>query len=986
MLRTLGGLGIVGSDFQRPKPLLLLAYLALEGAQERRVLRDLFWPGDENAAAHLRVTLGRLRQGLPDAVHVEGTRLRAAAPCDAQALLDAHDHARYDEVVRLHTGAFLAGVDLPDLGEELSEWLYGTRDILAARVRDAHLHLAEAQARHGEFRAAARQAETAYLLPGAPEPEPEDLRRLHALLLAGDSVHAPDVRREAAAYDLTLPVTPDDARALFTPTPPREPVTGPARVTPAPLPAATYFVGRERELDLLAERVQDLTCRCFTLTGLGGTGKTRLAIEAAHHAQAAHLFPDGVHFIELADLTSAAAVTARLVQTLTGTAEHAHPSAALHAQLQDARVLLVLDNAEHLPDLPPVIADLLRHTAHVRTLITSREPLGLHEEWVLPLSGLNVTPAHPHGTHLELPAAAQLFLSRARRANAAFTLPPDEWPAVLDLCDLTGGLPLAIELAASWARVLTPTEILAELQRSTDLLDDPASVTSHHRSMRAVFDQTWARLTDRERAVLTRLSVTEGGFSREAAARIARATLPDLVRLTDRTLLHLRHPGRYDFHPLIRQYVRLNAAEDVLNSARDEHRSYYLQVLRTHAGALSGARQREVLRQLEDEHANLHLAWLRACEARAFAEVRGAARELRNYFMCNGKLTEGIAWFEDARSRFHGAVEQATVFIYEAGLRMRRGALEDVRQRLDAALTVLREVTPEDEWTPYVGQLTRAMLLKRQNHLEAAAELFSALLPAAEAFEQLSDVALIHDYLAAIHRKRRDFPRAQDHALRAAEAFKALDNPDKISSSISNYALLLQDDGKYPEARAGFLEALSYADRHSNPSIKPQILNNLAYLSLCMKNAAEALKFCDEAIRLSDAIEDKTIIYYIMDTYARAKLLDGDIGNASKIFELNLKTAKKVDSVGLLLDCLTGLAEVELFRGNTAGAAEMLRAVVAHPGCSNNIRTAVSALVSSWALPVELNASAEGPSPLLMERLLSGALQERRLGLNPSLT
>lgn len=212
MLRTLGGLVLEGRDFRRVKPLLLLSYLALEGPTPRRYLAELFWPGASDNLNSLSVALSQLRRCDPTLIDADEVRVAAQVSCDAVALLDAVQRGQLAEAMALYRGAFLEGVDLA-LGEELEEWLYGTRERLAEALRLALLRQAEAHAAVGDFAAAAELAERAYRLPGAAEPEPEALVRFHALLVAGKSPLAAEVRREAEAYELTLKLMPEEAQS-----------------------------------------------------------------------------------------------------------------------------------------------------------------------------------------------------------------------------------------------------------------------------------------------------------------------------------------------------------------------------------------------------------------------------------------------------------------------------------------------------------------------------------------------------------------------------------------------------------------------------------------------------------------------------------------------------------------------------------------------------------------------------------------------------
>ena len=212
LLRTLGALELHDSDFSRPKPLLLLAYLALEGPQPRRFLAELFWPGVESRMKNLAVALSRLRRGVPGAIDADRRRVWTRVSTDAERLLAALERGDVAAAMDLYEHPFLEGVEVSAIGTELEEWVFGTRELLAGRLRRASLAGSEEAARQGDFGTARAHAEAAHGLRGAGELAPEDLLRLYTLLRASGSTAADEVGAEAAAFDLDLATTEREAR------------------------------------------------------------------------------------------------------------------------------------------------------------------------------------------------------------------------------------------------------------------------------------------------------------------------------------------------------------------------------------------------------------------------------------------------------------------------------------------------------------------------------------------------------------------------------------------------------------------------------------------------------------------------------------------------------------------------------------------------------------------------------------------------------
>jgi predicted ATPase len=290
-------------------------------------------------------------------------------------------------------------------------------------------------------------------------------------------------------------------------------------------------------------------------------GKTRLAVETAR-ALEGH-FADGAHFIPLAPpnsademmLTAARGINLRL---RSGSAPHQQ----LFHYLYNKQILLVLDNCEHLLNPAEAIADgwtnllaqLLEEAPAVKILATSRVSLNLSAEWVRLLEGVSFPTSLEQG-NLERYDAIKLFLDRVRRVRRDFNL-VDHQGCVLEICRLVYGMPLALELAATWLKALSCQEVAAEIRESIDFLaTGHRDIDERHRSIRAVFDYSWRLLTEEEQRVMRRLAVFRGGFGRAAAEQVAGASLQSLSSLIDKSFLYQNSTGLYEIHDLLRRYA-----------------------------------------------------------------------------------------------------------------------------------------------------------------------------------------------------------------------------------------------------------------------------------------------------------------------------------------------------------------------------------------------------------------------------------------------
>lgn len=418
-------------------------------------------------------------------------------------------------------------------------------------------------------------------------------------------------------------------------------------VTNAFLVQPTPFVGRSTELAELSARLSSTECRLLTLTGLGGSGKTRLAIEAARTA--APNFQHGVVFAALQQLAKADLLVPTIAQaiglTFYGKDE---PETQLFNYLREKSLLLLLDNFEHLLDGAALISTMLGQAPGVKLLVTSREALNLREEWLYPLGGMTIPPSI-YTDSLEGYEAVQLFLYHARRIQPGFELAKEN-ESVIQISKLTAGIPLAIELAASWLHGLSASQIVAEMQRSLDIFSTKTrNIEERHRSMRAVFDHSWTLMSENERLVFAAMSVFRGSFDRSAAEQIAGASLGVLAALAEKSLIQTGASNRFSIHELLRQYgMEKLEAYGQKEAIYALHSQYYAQFMRQNEAGLKQAQQREVIRAIENDLENIRQAWEWATENHQVSLLHDMLESLYLFGFLRSRYRETIAMFEQA--------------------------------------------------------------------------------------------------------------------------------------------------------------------------------------------------------------------------------------------------------------------------------------------------------------------------------------------------
>jgi predicted ATPase/DNA-binding CsgD family transcriptional regulator len=419
---------------------------------------------------------------------------------------------------------------------------------------------------------------------------------------------------------------------------------------------ATPFVGRQAELDQLRALLADPAARLVTVLGPGGIGKTRLALELlATRAREDH---ERV-FLPLAALDGPDEFLPALAEALgLRLALDSDLRRALGEHLADRRMLLVLDNFEHLLEAAPEVGDLLAKATGIQVLVTSREKLGLRGEVLVHLHGLPQPGADlpPEVGEFD---AVRLFLQQAGRVRPGFALTAEDSPAIARICRLVDGAPLALLLAASWIESFSPQEIAERIERDVDFLaQELRDLPPRHRSLRAVFDSSFARLAERERAIFARLSVFRGGFNEEAALAVTGADLPLLLALVRKSLLWRRPDnGRYELHELLRQYAAGKLSPAETDALRHTHAEYFTGFLAAREMQIKSPDQIAALDAIQADWENVCTAGAWVVGRRDFEAVRRCIRSL--YAFC------------DMRSRYY---DGARIFhLANAGLAPRPG-------------------------------------------------------------------------------------------------------------------------------------------------------------------------------------------------------------------------------------------------------------------------------------------------------------------------
>lgn len=919
-LRTLGGLGLVGSSFTQPKPLLLLAYLALEGPQPRAFLAELFWPHGAGRKS-LSMALTRLHAVRPDLALADAQRVRTAVDSDAGELLGALDRRDFAAAGGLYGGGFLEGAALGDLGVELSEWVYSTREYLAGRVQYGLLGLAEGAAAAGDFGGAGRLAERAYRLPGSGGSELAALRRIYALLCAAQSPLAPSVRGEAAEYGEALSLTTAAARDGF------RPGVRPESAAPALPVRGTSFVGRDEELTELGLLLTKPRASLVTLLGPAGVGKTRLALQVAHEQRRLGAF-EGVYFAPLEALADARLLVPTLLGHLGASPRGGgDPLAGLADVLAERRVLLVLDNFEHLAAGRGVLADLLGRCPRLKLLVTTRERLRLEEEHVFALGGLPCGNADTENP--EAGDAVQLFRDRAQQVAPRFDLPAS-LPDVLKICDLLGGSPLGLELAAGWANLLSPAEIAGEIGRDLEFLSTTThNVPERHHSLRAAFEASWRLLNAREQDVLAKVSVFRGGFRREAAGVVAGATIPLLGSLVDKSLLRVMPDGRFDRHPLLYQFTgeKLAADEVAQKQAQRRHAGIYLALAEAAEPNLRGVEQVPWLGRLGEELDNVRAAF-GYLEGDAEAALRlGAALGL--FWRTRGLYAEGLGYLTAALGRT-GYTGRRTRTAARALLRageLAFGLSEHERawDLLEEGLRVAEAL--DDRSLTAQAQMNLGIICERnRGRPDEAKARYEAALAHAEAVDSPTKADLLR-LLGGLCMEAADYRGARARYETSADLAAAFGDLHGRAKSLVNLATVLTYLGELNAAHALNEQGLALFRAVGDPHGEGVTLLNLGVDAAQRGDDEGSAEHYRASLEVFRRLGDRRMVSHLLNNLAsslekRLEPTPGELCEARELLEQSLSVQRTVGDVSLTAHALLLSGHVLTSQGATSAAGE----------------------------------------------------------------
>lgn len=732
----------------------------------------------------------------------------------------------------------------------------------------------------------------------------------------------------------------------------------------------TRFVGRETELSETRQILQSAGCRLLTLVGIGGSGKTRLAIQLAREQQRA--FAHGAWFVNLQPIQASPEVATAIVAAIADAmgivlSGHDTPQNQLLQYLGDKEVLLLLDNFEHVLDGAGLLGEIMQQAPAIQLLVTSRAALSLPQEWLYPVEGLPF-PVERKGDQwgdasssqrtdewareVEASAAVRLFVERARQIVPGFSLHHDPATAgeICQICQLVDGLPLAIEMAASWTKTLSCAEIAAEIRRNLNQLTSTLRhVPRRHSSMQAVLDQTWEHLAENEQALFKRLAVFRGGFAREAAAEIAGATLPLLASLLDKCLIRRDAGKRYQIHELLRQFAESKLQEADVAALEEAHCAYYCAFLAARNGGLVEHEQVKNCLKVEEELENVRTAWQYAVAHGDTAALKQAAAPYFHFCQMQSRYLEYAVAGRQAAVVLEAAGDVAClaqVLVYGAWMLIRIGRFEEAGQALTTSSSLFDELGLAPKYGmgshPLAPFIILSVILGDYPRAVAQGEQLKRAMAGGSDKENLGFACY---GLTSAYLNLGQYAAALENAEDALRTLAGIGNYWMSAYCHIELGNVHQAMGRYAEAERHYNAGLSIKRDYRDPEGIAVTAQHLGEIALLQGDHQAARRLYEQSLSVYRDLNDLGGLAAGHYGLGQAAAQAGAPAEAAAHFREALEIAGKISFVPLLLSVLLDVGVLLLGGGRRQRGVELLRLVQEHSASSQRQQERAAALL-----------------------------------------
>lgn len=746
---------------------------------------------------------------------------------------------------------------------------------------------------------------------------------------------------------------------------------------------ATPFVGRVQEVANIVETMRDPECRLLTLHGAGGIGKTRLATEVGQRTL--NDFKDGVYFVGLASVSAAEYVLQAIADAINFTF-YGNPDQhrdQLINYLREKQLLIIMDNFEHVLEAADLVDEMLNAAPHLKIIATSREALNLQQEWIRNITGMTY-PENDDTASFDAYSAVQLFTDSARRVKSDFNA-DQQRPCILRILRLVDGLPLGIELSTAWLRMLSCDQIGDEIESNLDFLaTNIRNVPDRHRSIRAVFEYSWALMSTEEQNVLAKLSVFKGGFDRQAAEAITGASLLTLINLVDKSMLQRAGSERYDMHLLICQYAAEKLAEDdqILQETQRAHSTYFLNMAAKYEPDLKGANQKAALVTIDRDIENMRTAWRWAIDHCHYAALNNAMLGLYLFYSLR-------SWFKEGQEIYSYAVETLDkqpaspeldlvlgrilamygtvigVVPSREHLQRSRELLENLRDNghpeaktalkityhylgrnhpdleprldyLERSLAISHDI--QDEWGILISLNSLGDHWWQQGDIEQAKSYYQQAKSHGKSLGNQLEMAYALNAMGNIGWTIGDHEMGKAAYQEALEIFKAFGSKSQWATGLFNVADIDLDEGNLDAAETNFNQSLEISRPLGIYFAEATSLARLAQIARLRKEYDKAMRYLRQSREVAENIADFPTPIDTIRELGYVALDNNNLSEARRHFLQLLQQIRTFQVPLYQVEMMQGYAELSIVEDDYPIATDIVKLMIHHPSSRQHIR------------------------------------------------
>jgi diguanylate cyclase (GGDEF)-like protein len=711
------------------------------------------------------------------------------------------------------------------------------------------------------------------------------------------------------------------------------------------------FIGRKQELPYIKQMIQENDL--VTVIGPGGQGKSRLAVQAA--AESMHLFPDGVFIIPIIDVTSITMLVTLISQTINYPISGAIPAdEQLINYLKKKKMLMVIESGEkYLQEAAQFIAKLAAGTSSVKIIATSHNIMAVPDEIILKLDGLPY-PTENTSEKAESFAAVKLFIQSAHRIAPDFR-PADHLVDISTICRMMDGLPLGIELAASWVQLFTPYEISRHIENNFSFLSDNSpELPPRHKNLDAILNSFWTTLSECNQNVLLHLSVFRGGFSLQAALEVADGHPFLLDSLAAKSYLSRITRGRFQFHEILRQYTneKLNGQSDAVISTQNNHCDFYTRFLEDQLEALLGAGQQDALAEISMEIENIRASWQWAVKHSLLDNLSRGMDTLFNYFYMLSWFREGHETFTQLINALSGDGITTETRMVIGRARARQGWFTFLLGDHQSARNLISQSMEELQINGSQKDLTFCMnylaaVFHGQGDYLAAKNLLEQSLEISKNINDQYSLGVALNILGQITAQLNDLQHAIEHLAEAMRIKQQIGDAWGAAFTLEYLGQILRTQGQFAEARRHIQESQSIRQSMNDQRGVGRCLRALGQIAIMDEEHEEAAALFRQSLLVFDRIGSQLdIIDSTFDLAHTMQLLQRhDL--AFELFKDALAAANQINMMPKVTDSLMGIAQV-LSKTNKPEQSMQLAKVIAQSEFSSlETSSAANALVES---------------------------------------